>query len=66
VVRSEVIDQPKYVFQLGWIAHPIFSSGGDYPSVMKERIYNNSMTEGRIRSRLPTFSKKQRKYIQGL
>jgi hypothetical protein len=56
---------PDALFQLGWFAHPIFSSEGDYPAVMKERIFNNSLKEGRTRSRLPSFSKTQVKYIQG-
>jgi lactase-phlorizin hydrolase len=53
------------IFQVGWFAHPIFSSEGDYPSIMKERIYNNSLKEGRTRSRLPALSKEQIKLIQG-
>jgi len=32
---------------------------------MKERIFNNSMAEGRTRSRLPRFSKSEVKYIKG-
>ncbi|XP_069695522.1 myrosinase 1-like [Periplaneta americana] len=52
-------------FELGWFAHPIFSSQGDYPAVMKERVANNSFKEGRTRSRLPNFSRKDVEYIQG-
>ncbi|XP_055325700.1 myrosinase 1-like [Sitodiplosis mosellana] len=43
-------------FSLGWVAHPIFSSKGGYPSVMFDQIAKNSEKEGRLRSRLPEFS----------
>lgn len=54
-----------FVFQLGWFAHPIFSSKGNYPSAMISRIANNSKREGRSSSRLPEFSKKWIDAIRG-
>lgn len=42
--------------QIGWFAHPVFSEGGDYPPVMRERVMSNSLAEGLSRSRLPTFT----------
>ncbi|XP_063232216.1 myrosinase 1-like [Bacillus rossius redtenbacheri] len=52
-------------FKLGWFAHPIYSSEGDYPAVMKERVANNSRAEGLPRSRLPEFGEHWVKYIRG-
>lgn len=52
-------------FQLGWIAHPIFSSDGNYPKVMITQIASNSIREGRSWSRLPTFSKQWINLIRG-
>ncbi|XP_063232318.1 myrosinase 1-like isoform X2 [Bacillus rossius redtenbacheri] len=52
-------------FNLGWFAHPIYSSEGDYPAIMKERIANNSRAEGLPRSRLPEFGEHWVKYIRG-
>ncbi|XP_063234975.1 myrosinase 1-like [Bacillus rossius redtenbacheri] len=52
-------------FQLGWFAHPIYSSEGDYPAVMKERVANKSRAEGLPRSRLPEFDEHWVKYIRG-
>lgn len=43
-------------FNCGWFANPIFSRYGDYPKVMKDRIYENSIAEGLHRSKLPMFS----------
>ncbi|XP_055306650.1 myrosinase 1-like, partial [Sitodiplosis mosellana] len=43
-------------FSLGWVAHPIFSSKGGYPSVMIYQIAKNSEKGGQLRSRLPEFS----------
>lgn len=52
-------------FQLGWFAAPIFSSTGNYPAIMIEEIANNSLSEGRSSSRLPTFSKTWIDMIRG-
>ena len=47
------------------MAHPIFTSTGDYPSVMITQIANNSKNEGRLWSRLPTFSEEWLQKIRG-
>ncbi|XP_067010248.2 myrosinase 1 [Anabrus simplex] len=52
-------------FNLGLFAHPIFSSEGDYPAVVRERVDRNSQAEGRTRSRLPVFSEEMVEYIKG-
>jgi hypothetical protein len=55
----------KY-FQMGLYANPIFSEEGDYPEVVKDRVYANSQAEGFMRSRLPTFTDDEVNYIRGL
>lgn len=45
-------------FNLGLMAHPIFSTHGNYPELVRSVVANNSMHEGRLESRLPTFSSK--------
>lgn len=52
-------------FSLGWYAHPIFSENGDYPSVMKERILERCLLEGKESSRLPEFTQEEVEYIKG-
>ncbi|XP_049838026.1 myrosinase 1-like [Schistocerca gregaria] len=51
-------------FQLGMFANPIFVDG-DYPSVVRERVDNNSRAEGRPRSRLPSFTDEEKRMING-
>ncbi|XP_066994441.2 myrosinase 1 [Anabrus simplex] len=52
-------------FCLGLHAHPIFSTDGDYPPIVRELLDKKSEAEGRPRSRLPYFSKDMVEYIQG-
>lgn len=52
-------------FQVGWLAHPIFSPAGGYPPVMQTVINSNSIREGRSWSRLPTLTSKWKDIIRG-
>lgn len=47
---------------LGWMAHPVFI--GDYPEVMKTRIFEKSKAKG-IPSRLPAFTEEQKRSLKG-
>lgn len=61
----KIIKSHFFRVQLGWLAHPIFSSNGDYPAIMIEQIAANSMQEKRSWSRLPVFSEKWIDIIRG-
>ncbi|CAB3241222.1 unnamed protein product [Arctia plantaginis] len=52
-------------FNFGWFANPIFSTSGDYPAVMRNKIDVNSARQGFSRSRLPNFTSQEVKMIQG-
>ncbi|XP_011863825.1 PREDICTED: myrosinase 1-like [Vollenhovia emeryi] len=54
-----------FQFHCGWVAHPIFSTTGDYPAVMKSRIAESSKLDGFSRSILPEFSPELVQYIKG-
>lgn len=47
------------------IANPIYGKNGDYPELVRKIVDQNSKTEGRKRSRLPYFTKEERKAIRG-
>lgn len=53
-----------FQFNCGWVVHPIFSTTGDYPAIMKTRIAENSKLDGFPRSVLPVFSPEWVKYIK--
>lgn len=50
---------------LGWFAHPIFSTTGNYPQVMIDNINRNSLNEGRSWSRLPEFTQEEINSLKG-
>lgn len=50
---------------MGLYAHPIFSKDGDYPSVVKKILMDNSLSENRRRSRLPEFTPAEIESIKG-
>ncbi|KAF2886265.1 hypothetical protein ILUMI_19908 [Ignelater luminosus] len=55
----------RLAFIFGWYAHPVYSSNGDYPDVMKKYVARRSKREGFKRSRLPNFTKEEVNYIKG-
>ncbi|XP_075233271.1 myrosinase 1 [Lycorma delicatula] len=52
-------------FEVEWLLHPIFSSTGDYPPLMKKIINEKSLAEGRTRSRLPELTADEIELIKG-
>ncbi|XP_069695524.1 myrosinase 1-like isoform X1 [Periplaneta americana] len=52
-------------FSIGWVLHPICSSAGDYPPLMKEWMAKRSKEEGYTRSRLPSFTLEEIEMIKG-
>ncbi|CAH1258256.1 LCT [Branchiostoma lanceolatum] len=52
-------------FQMGWFAHPIYTSQGDYPPAMKDIILQKSLAQGFQESRLPQFTAAEIASISG-
>ncbi|CAG9784228.1 unnamed protein product [Diatraea saccharalis] len=53
------------LFELGIYAHPIFSTAGDFPPIMKQKISAKSAAQGFYRSRLPEFTKDEIEMVRG-
>lgn len=51
--------------QIGWFGHPVYSTDGDYPSIMRKLVDKRSKEEGRVKSRLPKFTSKEIEEIRG-
>lgn len=51
--------------QLGWFANAIYSTGGNYPTVMLERVANRSALEGFRRTRLKPLTDEEVDYVRG-
>eukprot|EP00058_Branchiostoma_floridae_P022660 XP_002608150.1 hypothetical protein BRAFLDRAFT_90436 [Branchiostoma floridae] len=63
---SDVAAADRYIqFYIGWFAHPIYSTGGDYPAAMKDIIREKSLAEGLQESRLPQFTPAEIDRIKG-
>ena len=50
---------------LGWFAHPVFVNG-DYPDLLKETVLRKSKEQGLEKSRLPTLTEEEKKFIKGV
>lgn len=61
---GEVVDRAMQ-FELGWLAHPLFSRSGYYPAVMVETVASNSVRQRLAWSRLPQWSPEWRQLVRG-
>ncbi|XP_055533478.1 myrosinase 1-like [Wyeomyia smithii] len=52
-------------FFIGWYMHPIYSTNGNYPQVMIDRIDQLSQQQGFSKSRLPVFSSEEINKLKG-
>jgi hypothetical protein len=53
-------------FTTGIIAHPIYSSTGDWPPVIKQLVYEKSIAQGYTSSRLPDFTQDEIDSLKGM
>uniref|UniRef100_A0A1I8Q5D8 Myrosinase 1 n=1 Tax=Stomoxys calcitrans TaxID=35570 RepID=A0A1I8Q5D8_STOCA len=51
-------------YSLGWLAYPLFGETGNYPQVMLDDIAENSLREGRSRSRLMSLNEEERNIVR--
>ncbi|XP_070507611.1 myrosinase 1-like [Chironomus tepperi] len=63
-VTMDTVDR-SLQFYFGRYAHPIFSEIGDYPKVMRDAIDQKSKDQGRLYSRLPTFTPEEIEMLKG-
>ncbi|TKR87879.1 hypothetical protein L596_012212 [Steinernema carpocapsae] len=63
--EDEEVAKRAFEFQFGWLTHPIYGDGGDYPEVMKAKMEELKEKEGRAKSRLPQFSKQEIEELKG-
>ncbi|XP_013138791.1 PREDICTED: myrosinase 1-like [Papilio polytes] len=64
--QSDIDAAERYLqMHLGIFAHPIYSSEGDYPPLVRERINNISLSQGFTRSRLPYFTNSEIELLRG-
>ncbi|XP_026487005.1 myrosinase 1-like isoform X1 [Vanessa tameamea] len=64
-LEDKIAAETARQFFFGWFAHPIFSSIGDYPQIMRKRIDSISKKQGFHRSRLPYFTTEEIEMIRG-
>lgn len=66
-LSSEDVIATAYHYQWynNWLMEPIFTSTGDYPRLMRDRVANFSRAQGFPTSRLPVFTEEEIRDLQG-
>ncbi|XP_047122098.1 myrosinase 1-like [Schistocerca piceifrons] len=65
LVYDDAVDDDDVRILMGMFGHPIYIQDGDYPAVVRQQVDANSKAVGWPRSRLPTFTQEEIKYIRG-
>lgn len=52
-------------FELGWLAHPLFSAAGGYPATVAEAVAARSVQQRLAWSRLPQWTPEWRRLVRG-
>lgn len=63
--KDVIATENDYQWSINALLYPIFSSDGDYPSVIKKRIADQSRIQGFATSRMPSFTEEQIRQVRG-